>query len=70
MGTCFKELLNIENEECPTNISPPGTDLDICTDTFTLNELQEAINKMKSNKSPDIDFAVTVEALKFGGNKL
>ena len=35
-----------------------------------LDELRKAINKMKPNKSPGTDFAVTVETFKFGGNEL
>ena len=56
----FKELLNIRNEEHPTEISPAATHLDICAVNFTLNRLRKAIKKIKSNKS----------AGKYGGNEL
>ena len=35
----FKELLNVRNEEGLTEIPPAATDLDICTDNFSLDEL-------------------------------
>ena len=66
----FKELVNVRNEEGSTEIPTAATDLDICKDNFTLGELRKAINKMKPNKFPGTDFAVTVETLKFDGNKL
>ena len=37
---------------------------------FTLDELREAIKKMKPNKSLATDFAVTVETLEFGETEL
>ena len=55
----FKELLNVRNDERSTEIPPASADLDICTDNFTLHELRKAINKMKPNKSPGTNFAVT-----------
>ena len=39
-------------------------------DNFTLDELQKVLYKMKSNRSPGIDLAVTVETLKYGGIEL
>ena len=69
-ATYFEKLLNIRNEERQTEIPSAATNLGICTGNFTLNELRKATNKMKLNKSPRTDFAVTVETLKFGGNEL
>ena len=66
----FKNLLNMTNDTIPVEILPAANDLDITTDNFTLKELQDALNKMKSNKSPGTDFSVTVETLKYGGTKL
>ena len=69
-GELIKELLNGGNEEGSTKFPLAATDLDICTDNFTLDELRKAINKMKPNKSPGTDFVVTVETLKYGRNEL
>ena len=62
----FKNLLNMTNDTIPVEILPAANDLDITTDNFTLKELQDALNKIKSNKSPGTDFSVTVETLKYG----
>ena len=69
-GELIKELLNGGNEEGSTKFPLAATNLDICTDNFTLDELRKAINKMKPNKSPGTDFVVTVETLKYGRNDL
>jgi len=66
----FKNLLNMTNDTIPAEILPAANDLQITTDNFTLKELQDAVNKMKSSKSPGTDFSVTVETLKYGGTKL
>ena len=46
----FKKLLNIKNDVSSTEISPAANELDIRTDNFTLDELQKALYKMKSNR--------------------
>ena len=64
----FAELLNNDNGSPTSSLPLPAEqDLLICVDPPTLEEVQNAIKGMKSNKAAGLDSAVTAEALKGGG---
>lgn len=64
----FKTLLNnnIITDDLP--IEPAAQDLDINTSPFTIIEIKCAIEELKNGKSPGCDYAITPEALKYGGD--
>ena len=64
----FSELLNNDNGSPTSSLSSPAhQDLPICTDPPTLEEVQNAIKSMKTNKAAGLDSAITAEALQGGG---
>ena len=67
-GQYFADLLNNDSGSLPSDLSPPADqDLPICTDPPTLEETQETIQNMKSNKASGLDCVITAEALRGGG---
>jgi sorting nexin-29 len=64
----FSALLNneVETDEDLT-IEPSSADLAINTGPFTLAEIKLAVEDLKSGKSPGCDYAITPDALKYGG---
>ena len=64
----FSTLLNNDNGQ--TSSDPPPAafqDLPILADPPTLEETQEAISQLKTNKAAGLDSAITAEALQNGG---
>ena len=59
----FESVLNRPDRPHLADIQPADTDLDICTDPSSLEEVTAAIKAMKSGKAPGAD-GVTAEMLK------
>ena len=47
---------------------PTMQDLPICQGPPTLEETRSAIKRMKNNRAPGADYAITSEALQHGGD--
>ena len=63
------DLLNNDSGQLtPLLPTPADQDLPICVEPPTLEEIQEAIRRMKNNKTPGLDSAVAAEALQGGGD--
>jgi hypothetical protein len=67
----FQKLLNNEHPDINNNdiIPEKDIDLDINTDNFTMEELEEAIFTLKNERTTGID-NIKAETLKYGGYKL
>ena len=62
----FKNLLNNQSNINFDNIPAAEEDLEIRVDDFSLNEIQKAVNTLKFNKTPGIDYNITAETLRSG----
>ena len=66
----FSNLLNAAPATQTRNIPPAENDLPIVTGDFTLEEIQKAIQTLNNYKAPGVDFSITAEAIKYGGEEL
>lgn len=68
----FDTLLNAEETQFGVGetIEPADQDLNINTGSFTLAEINLAVEQLQNGKSPGLDYAVTAEALKYGGETM
>jgi len=65
----FRTILNNvpDAQKTPYEVDAPVADLPIHTGNFTSEEVGRAVRKLKNGGAPGSDYAVTPEALKFGG---
>ncbi|CAF1276691.1 unnamed protein product [Adineta ricciae] len=65
----FEDLLNVKsNNSQDTQAIPPALeDLPINQGLITLEEVEQAVKQLKDGKSPGLDYAITPEVLKYGG---
>jgi hypothetical protein len=65
----FRNLLNVAASTQDDEPIPPAiNDLDINIGPITFEETYNAVQELKNGKAPGCDYAVTPEALKYGGN--
>ncbi|CAF4122059.1 unnamed protein product, partial [Rotaria magnacalcarata] len=67
--TYFENLLNVKSDASEGNepIPPASEDLPIHQGPITAEEVEQAVKQLKDGKSPGLDYAITPEALKYGG---
>ena len=68
----FKTLLNADPTPPASinSITPANKDLPIKIDPISIEETRAAILDLRNGKSPGCDYAVTPEALKYGGEEV
>ena len=65
----FEDLLNANSNTSLTTqtIEPAPEDLPINRGHITVDEVSEAVKQLKDGKAPGLGYAITSEALKYGG---
>ena len=66
----FKDLYNQPSDQNTRDIPPARENLNIPEGDFTMSEFKAAKRSLNDYKAPGIDYSITAEALKHGGDSL